>query len=230
MSDLDSWFRELIQPLRTSARGAHPSRAVLYAYLKGQLSDTWRVPTHSLELHDWTLTEVSQHTLTCRDCAQQLALLRRRELERARPWRDLWYRFPSAIRAHVTVYAFALLALFALNIFLVTVPPAPTVWRTCVPSADIAGSEQDPQTLNRNLKLEGLSRPVKLPTSLSGVCLPVPTSRPLWQTWWIGWVSLIWTMLLGLHILWDLLVSATPQRPAPASAALRSVGFVSVFV
>lgn len=214
----DSWFQELIKPLRARLNQVHPSRAILRAYLQGRLPDT-------------TLTEVSQHALTCPECAQQLALMRQRKLEQGAIWREIWDQLPRSIRAHFTVYIFALLALFTLNALLVTMLPAPMASRTCAPPVDITGSQQDPQASDGNLKFEGLNRPVKLPNSLSGVCLPAPASRPLWQTWWINWVFLLWTMLLGLHILWDwLVISSTPQRPAPASATIRSVGFVSVFV
>lgn len=226
MSDHEGWFRELLRPLRTDARGTHPSRAVLHAYVKGRLPDKWRVPTRSLHLRDWTLTEVSQHALTCRDCAQQLALLRRREVERAQSWQDLWYRVPGTIRAHLAVYALALFALFALNTVFVMVLPPPMVPVPCSASGALAEPVRpgDPQAAEINWRLEQLNRPV------SFSCALVPGPRPWWQTWWIGWVFIIWTILLGLHIFWDWLVSSTPQRPAPVSAALRSVGFVSILV
>lgn len=220
-----NWFRKLLVPRRGSVRqGRHPSRAVLQAYMKGQLRDLWRVGVRPLDPENWTLTEVSQHTLTCRDCARQLALLRRQELERSPSWRDLWQGFPSAIRAHLVVYALALLVLFAGNAFFVMVLPPPIVSLPCSAPGALAGPAQpaDPQSAELNWRFEGLNRPV------SFSCAPVPAPRPWWQTWWIGWVFLIWTLLLGLHILWDLLGSATPQRPAPASA--RGIGFVSVFV
>jgi len=227
-----SWFERLLAPLRASSRdNAHPSRAVLHAYLKGRLRDTWRPGMRPLDPHDWTLTEVSQHALACRDCAQQLALMRRRELEHATPWRDLWHRFPGAIRAHLAVYLLALFALLALNAFLVMVLPAPTVLPPCASLGDRAGPEQpfNSQTVDRNLKLEGLNRPVKLPPSLSGVCTPVPAPRPLWQTWWIGWVALLWTMLVGLHILlWD--VGSAPRRTVATSSVARSIGFAPIFL
>ncbi len=220
-----SWFRELLVPLRPSSpKSRHPSHAVLRAYMEGRLHDEWRARMHPFDPQDWTLTEVSQHALVCRDCAQQLALLRRQELEHVTTGRALWQRFPSAIRAHVALYALALLGLFALNVFLVAVLPAPVVSRTCVPSGDIAGPGEpvNSQTADKSAKLEGLNRPVKLPGSLSGTCTPVPAPRPLWQTWWIGWVFLVWTTLLGLHILWDWLISPELQRPVLVSTALRS--------
>lgn len=226
-----SWFWELLTPLRARSRdGVHPSRAVLHAYLKGQLPDTWRVRMHPLGLGDWTLTEVSQHVLTCGECTQQLALLRRRELERVTPWRDLWHGLPSAIRAHFTAYAFALVTLLAMNAFFVMVLPAPIVLLPCTSSGGGAGPVQpaDPQTADVNLKLDGVTRPVKLPPSLSGTCVPVPAPRPLWQTWWIGWVFLFWTMLLGLHILWD--IGPAPRRTAATSSVVRSIGFAPLFV
>jgi hypothetical protein len=230
MSNLDSWFQELLQPLRMRAQGAHPSRAVLHAYVKGQLPDTWRLRAHSLDLDDWTLTEVSQHTLVCRDCAQQLAFLRRRELEHAMLWRDLWHRFPSAIRAHVVAYTVALLALFALNAFLVTMLPRPTILLPCVSPVDAAEPAQpvNPQMSDKHLKLEGLNRPVKLPSSLSGTCAPVPAPRPPWQIWWVGWVFLLWTMLLGLHILWDWLEGTLPAQRHTATTSL--VSFAPIFL
>ncbi len=226
MSDLDNWFWGLLQPLRTSARSAHPSRTILCAYVKGQLPDTWRVPTPSLDLNDWTLTEVSQHVLVCRDCAQQLADLRQRELGHVTVRRDVWHHFPSAIRAHLTAYALALLVLFALNAFFVIELPPPMVLLPCTGPGALKEPAQPaaPESAEINWRFEGLNRPVSLS------CAPVPAPRPWWQTWWIGWVFIVWTILLGLHILWDWLVSTTPQRPTPASAALRSVGFVSVFV
>lgn len=226
-----SWFTQLLVPLRASSRGGvHPSRPVLRAYMKGHLRDLWRVGVRPLDPENWTLTEVSQHVLTCGECAQQLALLRRRELERVTPWRDLWHGFPSAIRAHFTAYAFALVALLAMNAFFVMVLPAPMVLLPCTSSGGGAGPVQpaDPQTADVNLKLDGVTRPVKLPPSLSGTCAPVPAPRPWWQTWWIGWVFLIGTMLLGLHILWKWPVSSALQRPTPASAG--STGVIAVFV
>ncbi len=235
MSDLQNddwhWFRELLVPLRTSVRSAHPSRAVLHAYLKGQLPDEWRVGVHSLDLNGWTLTEASQHVLTCRDCAQQLALMRQRELEHTPPWRDLWDRLPGAIRAHVAAYAIGLVVLFALNAFFVMVLPSPMVSRSCPSGEERARPEQpfNSQTaINRNLRLEGLNRPVKLPDSLSGECLPVPAPRPLWQTWWIGWVFLLWTLLVGLHILWN--ASPEPRPTVATGSVMRSLGLVPIVV
>ncbi len=230
MSHRDSWFLELLQPLRASAQGVHPPRAVLHAYLKGQLPDRWRVRAHSLDRDDWTLTEVSQHALMCGDCAQQLAHMRRHELQ-AMPWRELWQRFPGAIRAHIAVYALALLALLALNALLVTVLPVPVVSRPCgslIDDTPKSGQPIDAQGTGGNVKLDGVNRPVKLSSSLSGGCAPVPAPRPWWQTWWIGWVFLIWTMLLGLHILWDWLTSPTLQAPAPVT--IRSIGFAPLWV
>jgi hypothetical protein len=78
----DKWFRELIKPLPASSDHAHPSRADLRAYLHGRLPDIWRTGAHSPDA--WTLTEVSQHLLICEGCAQQLALMRRQELEQSR--------------------------------------------------------------------------------------------------------------------------------------------------
>ncbi|MFN4218275.1 MAG: hypothetical protein ACK4HB_03225 [Candidatus Bipolaricaulia bacterium] len=219
------WFWQLLAPLRASARnGVHPSREILHAYLNGQVRDLWRVGTRSRDSDHWTLTEISQHALVCRDCAQQLALLRQRELGHVTPWHDLWYRFPSAIRTHFAVYALALLALFALNAFFVMVLPAPMVALPCTSPGDRAGPAQpaNPQTPDINLKLEGLNRPAKLPSSLSGACAPVPAPRPLWQTWWIGWVFPLWTILLGLHMLWEWLAGPVPQHPVTVSTALRS--------
>lgn len=220
-----SWFTKLLVPLRASFRGGvHPSHAVLRAYMKGQLCDLWRVGVRPLDPENWTLTEVSQHTLTCKDCAQQLALLRRQELERSPSWRDLWQGFPGAIRAHLAVYALALLVLFAVNAFFVMVLPPPIVSLPCSAPGAMAGPAQpaDPQSAEINWKREGLARPLS--------CAPVPAPRPWWQTWWIGWVFLMWTMLLGLHILWRWPVSSTLQRPATASVAIWSIGFISVFV
>ncbi len=234
MSDLQKddwhWFRELLVPLRPSSRnGGHPSRAVLHAYMKGQLRDTWRIRPSGPD--DWTLTETSQHALTCRDCAQQLALMRQRELGHTTPWRDLWDRLPGAIRAHMAAYAIGLVVLFALNAFFVMVLPSPMVSRSCPSGEERARPEQpfNAQTaINRNLKLEGLNRPVKLPNSLSGECLPVPAPRPLWQTWWIGWVFLLWTLLVGLHILWN--ASPEPRPTVATSSVMRSLGLVPIVV
>lgn len=220
-----NWFRQLLAPLRASARNdVHPSREILHAYLHGQLRDLWRVGAPSLDSDHWTLTEVSHHALTCRNCAQQLALLRRRELEHATPWRDLWYHFPNAIRTHFAVYALALLALFALNAFFVMVLPAPMVPLPCTSVGERAKPAQpaNPQTTDISLKLEGPKRPLKLPDSLSRPCRPVPAPRPWWQTWWIGWVFSLWTILLGLHMLWEWLAGPVPQRPITVSTALRS--------
>lgn len=228
MSNLDNWFQGLLQPLRTSARGTHPPRAVLYAYVKGQLPDTWRVPTPSLHLEDWMLTEVSQHTLTCRDCAQQLALMRQRQLEHGAVWRELWDQLPRSIRTHFTVYIFALFALFTLNVLLVAVLPAPTVSLPC-PSLNGAGPVQpgDFQMVDKNPKTE-VNKPVKMPSSLSKECAPVPAPRPLWQRWWAGWILLIWTLALGLHVLWEWLISPAPRRTVTASVAIRSIGSAPV--
>lgn len=215
----NGWWQELIRPLQAGPDRLHPSRTVLRDYLQGRLPDIWQVSTHPPGPDHWTLTMVSQHALTCPQCAQQLALLRRRELERTLWQLDLWARIPSVIRAHLALYSIALLVLFGLNAFLVMVLPAPTVWQPCLFAGDRVGLDKpsDP-TESKSFKIEGLNRPIKLPPSLAGECLPAPAPRPLWQTWWIGWIFLVWTMLLGLHILWEWLVSSTPQRPAPASA------------
>lgn len=227
-----NWFREMLVPLRASAReGVHPSRALLHAYIRGRrLRDLWRVGARLLDPDDWTLTEVSQHILTCPACAQQVALLRRRELERATPWRELWEGLPGAIRTHVAVYALALFVLFVLNALVMTLVPAPTVLLPCAYGAEPA-QPVNPHTADRNLKTEGLNKPVKVPPSLSeGQCVPVPAPRPPWQTWWVGWVFLLWTILLGLHALWDWLTGPEPRRTVTASTVLRSVGFAPVFV
>ncbi|MCX8103957.1 MAG: hypothetical protein N3E42_05975 [Candidatus Bipolaricaulota bacterium] len=214
-----SWFDKLLVPLRASS-GVHPAHSVLRAYMRGHLRDLWRV--RPLRPETWTLTEVSQHVLTCSACAEHLALLRRRELEHVRPWQNFWSSVPSTIRTHLAVYTLALLALFILNVFLVMVWPAPTVSLPCVLGAGVVGPyDQEVQTPVRSLKLEGLNRPAKLPDSLSGACKPAPAPRPLWQTWWISWVFFIWTLLLGMHILWDWLANPTPRRTVATSSLIR---------
>jgi hypothetical protein len=90
----DKWFRELIKPLPASSDHAHPSRADLRAYLHGRLPDIWRTGAHSPDA--WTLTEVSQHLLICEGCAQQLALMRRQELEQS-------HASQGALRTHIVM-------------------------------------------------------------------------------------------------------------------------------
>jgi hypothetical protein len=221
-----SWFGELLTPLRPRVMGERPcpSRAILRAYVRGRLRDLWRVGARPLNPNDWTLTEVSQHALTCPACAQQVALMRRRELEHTSLWREFWESLPGAIRAHVAAYALALFALVMVNALVVTLVPAPTVALPCTPagSANPFGSEMP----DRNLKLDGLNKPAKLPPSLSNECAPVPAPRPPWQTWWSMWVLLLWTPLLGLHLLWEGLGGISARRAAPVSLA----GFTPILV
>lgn len=224
-SDDWSWFWDLVKPLRTPPReGMHPSRAVLDAYVRGRLTDAWQVGARSLD-QAWTLTEVSQHTLTCTDCAQQVALMRRLELGRVALWREMWHDLPRMIRAHLGVYVCALFVLFAVNVSLVMLPP-PMAARPCVLSGEIQPAT--PQMSNGSLKLEGVNKPVKPPSSFGGACLPVPAPRPFWQTWWIGWIFLLWTLALGLHIVWDWAGRPSPMPRRTATTAL--VGFAPVFL
>jgi len=194
----DKWFRELIKPLPPSSDHTHPARAVLQAYLSGRLPDIWRTGAHSLDA--WTLTEVSQHLLTCRDCAQQLALMRRRELEQI--------ALPNALRTHVIVYAIALAALLVVNAFLVMMVPTPGVLRPCGVAVDKTGSA-------------GAGEPLEVLDSSLRVCTSVPAPRPPWQTWWVVWVLLVWTPLLGLHLVWEWVgrTILTSRRPAATSLA-----------
>ncbi len=201
----DKWFRELIKPLPASSDHTHPSRAVLQAYLQGRFPDIWRTGAHSPDA--WTLTEVSQHLLTCGDCAQQLALMRRQELEQV--------TLPNALRTHIVVYAIVLAALFVLNAFLVLMLPAPVVLRPCGAGIEKAGSAEPTELLGA------------LPSSLR-VCNPVPAPRPPWQTWWVVWVLLVWTPLLGLHLLWELMGRTIPAQRRPAATSLAS--FVLFFL
>ncbi|MCL6642945.1 MAG: hypothetical protein K6T71_06460 [Candidatus Bipolaricaulota bacterium] len=221
-----SWFRELLTPLQRLGERPCPSRAILSMYVRGQLRDLWRVGAHLLNPDDWTLTEVSQHLLTCPACARQLALMRRRELEHTSVWRELWESLPGALRAHFAAYALALLALVIVNALLVTLVPAPTVALPCVPvgPAHPFGSEMP----DRDLKLDGLNKPAKLPQSLSNECAPVPAPRPPWQTWWSVWILLLWTPLLGLHLVWEWLGGTIPAQRRPAATSLAS--FVSFFL
>jgi hypothetical protein len=201
----DKWFRELIKPLPASSAHAHPSRADLRAYLHGRLPDIWRTGAHSPDA--WTLTEVSQHLLICEGCAQQLALMRRQELEQV--------TLPNALRTHIVMYAIVLAALFVLNAFLVMVLPAPVVLRPCGAGIEKAGSAESTES------------PRALP-SAPKVCNPVPAPRPPWQTWWVVWVLLVWTPLLGLHLLWELMGRTIPASRRPAATSLAS--FISFFL
>ncbi len=201
----DKWFRELIKPLPASSDHTHPSRAVLQAYLHGRLPDIWRTGAHSPNV--WTLTEVSQHLLTCGDCAQQLALMRRQELEQV--------TLPNALRTHLVVYAIVLAALFVLNAFLVLMVPAPGVLRSCGVAADKTGSARAGESL-------------EVPDSSPRVCTSVPAPRPSWQTWWVVWVILVWTPLVGLHLLWEWMGRTIPAPRRPAATSLASL--VSFFL
>jgi hypothetical protein len=200
----DKWFRELIKPLPASSDHAHPSRADLRAYLHGRLPDIWRTGAHSPDA--WTLTEVSQHLLICEGCAQQLALMRRQELEQI--------ALQGALRTHALVYAMALAVLLVLNAFLVVMVPTP-VLRSCGVVVDKTSSA-------------GAGESIEVPDSSMKVCTSVPVPRPPWQTWWVVWVLLVWTPLLGLHLLWELMGRTIPASRRPAATSLAS--FISFFL
>jgi hypothetical protein len=200
----DKWFRELIKPLPASSAHAHPSRADLRAYLHGRLPDIWRTGAHSPDA--WTLTEVSQHLLICEGCAQQLALMRRQELEQI--------ALQGALRTHALVYAMALAVLLVLNAFLVVMVPTP-VLRSCGVVVDKTSSA-------------GAGESIEVPDSSMKVCTSVPVPRPPWQTWWVVWVLLVWTPLLGLHLLWELMGRTIPASRRPAATSLAS--FISFFL
>jgi hypothetical protein len=200
----DKWFRELIKPLPASSDHAHPSRADLRAYLHGRLPDIWRTGAHSPDA--WTLTEVSQHLLICEGCAQQLVLMRRQELEQI--------ALQGALRTHALVYAMALAVLLVLNAFLVVMVPTP-VLRSCGVVVDKISSA-------------GAGESIEVPDSSMKVCTSVPVPRPLWQTWWVVWVLLVWTPLLGLHLLWELMGRTIPASRRPAATSLAS--FISFFL
>jgi hypothetical protein len=200
----DKWFRELIKPLPASSDHAHPSRADLRAYLHGRLPDIWRTGAHSPDA--WTLTEVSQHLLICEGCAQQLALMRRQELEQI--------ALQGALRTHALVYAMALAVLLVLNAFLVVMVPTP-VLRSCGVVVDKISSA-------------GAGESIEVPDSSMKVCTSVPVPRPPWQTWWVVWVLLVWTPLLGLHLLWELMGRTIPASRRPAATSLAS--FISFFL
>jgi hypothetical protein len=200
----DKWFRELIKPLPASSAHAHPSRADLRAYLHGRLPDIWRTGAHSPDA--WTLTEVSQHLLICEGCAQQLALMRRQELEQI--------ALQGALRTHALVYAMALAVLLVLNAFLVVMVPTP-VLRSCGVVVDKISSA-------------GAGESIEVPDSSMKVCTSVPVPRPPWQTWWVVWVLLVWTPLLGLHLLWELMGRTIPASRRPAATSLAS--FISFFL
>jgi hypothetical protein len=200
----DKWFRELIKPLLASSAHAHPSRADLRAYLHGRLPDIWRTGAHSPDA--WTLTEVSQHLLICEGCAQQLALMRRQELEQI--------ALRGALRTHALVYAMALAVLLVLNAFLVVMVPTP-VLRSCGVVVDKISSA-------------GAGESIEVPDSSMKVCTSVPVPRPPWQTWWVVWVLLVWTPLLGLHLLWELMGRTIPASRRPAATSLAS--FISFFL
>jgi hypothetical protein len=200
----DKWFRELIKPLPASSDHAHPSRADLRAYLHGRLPDIWRTGAHSPNA--WTLTEVSQHLLICEGCAQQLALMRRQELEQI--------ALQGALRTHALVYAMALAVLLVLNAFLVVMVPTP-VLRSCGVVVDKISSA-------------GAGESIEVPDSSMKVCTFMPVPRPLWQTWWVVWVLLVWTPLLGLHLLWELMGRTIPASRRPAATSLAS--FISFFL
>ncbi len=221
-----SWFRQLLTPLQRLGERPCPSRAILHTYVRGRLRDLWRVGARPLNPDDWTLTEVSQHALTCPECAQQLALMRRRELEHTSVWRELWESLPGALRAHVAAYALALFALIMVNALLVTLVPAPTVALPCVLSSGEPTQPVGSDIPDKTLKLEGLNKPAKLPQALSNGCAPVPAPRPPWQTWWSVWVWLVWTPLLGLHLVWEWLGGTIPAQRRPATTSLAS--FVSI--
>jgi hypothetical protein len=200
----DKWFRELIKPLPASSDHAHPPRADLRAYLHGRLPDIWRTGAHSPDA--WTLTEVSQHLLICEGCAQQLALMRRQELEQI--------ALQGALRTHALVYAMALAVLLVLNAFLVVMVPTP-VLRSCGVVVDKISSA-------------GAGESIEVPDSSMKVCTSVPAPRPPWQTWWVVWVLLVWTPLLGLHLLWELMGRTIPASRRPAATSLAS--FISFFL
>jgi hypothetical protein len=162
-----SWFRELLTPLQRLGERPCPSRAILDRYVKGRLRDLWRVGARPLNPDDWTLTEVSQHALTCPACAQQLALMRRRESA----WRELWESLPGALRAHCAAYVLVLFALIIANALLVTLVPAPTVALPCVMASGGPAQPGGSEMPDRALKIEGLNKPAKLPpVALQRVC------------------------------------------------------------
>jgi hypothetical protein len=193
----DLWFVELLKPLQNIAPGnLHPSQAILHAYVKGRLPDMWRTGDRSPNPDDWTLTEVSQHALACQACGRQLAQMRRVELERTVVWAESLNRIPGAIRTHVALYAIILSVLFLLNGVLLWIFP-PVVPSPCNPASPQAAAGSH-QTVDQRLKIEGVNKPVGLPSA----CPPAPTPQP-WQTWWAPWIFIFWTPLLGLHVLWS---------------------------
>jgi hypothetical protein len=155
----DKWFRELIKPLPASSDHAHPSRADLRAYLHGRLPDIWRTGAHSPDA--WTLTEVSQHLLICEGCAQQLALMRRQELEQI--------ALQGALRTHALVYAMALAVLLVLNAFLVVMVPTP-VLRSCGVVVDKISSAGAGESIE---VARALPSAPKVCTSCAGAAAPV---------------------------------------------------------
>jgi hypothetical protein len=147
-----------------------------------------------------------QHLLICEGCAQQLALMRRQELEQI--------ALQGALRTHALVYAMALAVLLVLNAFLVVMVPTP-VLRSCGVVVDKISSA-------------GAGESIEVPDSSMKVCTSVPVPRPLWQTWWVVWVLLVWTPLLGLHLLWEWVGRTIPASRRPAATSLAS--FISFFL
>jgi hypothetical protein len=132
--------------------------------------------------------------------------MRRQELEQI--------ALQGALRTHALVYAMALAVLLVLNAFLVVMVPTP-VLRSCGVVVDKISSA-------------GAGESIEVPDSSMKVCTSVPAPRPPWQTWWVVWVLLVWTPLLGLHLLWELMGRTIPASRRPAATSLAS--FISFFL
>lgn len=201
----DAWFVELLKPLRQQPlKNEHPSRSILRAYIQGRLPDLWRT-ARPLPPNTWTLTEVSQHLLSCRACAEHLALMRRAALERVPLWADFVRQIPSAVRTHIALYAIALVVFLGVHGLLMVIP-TPVSSQPCVPAFtdSMRGGVGDFESNT----FKSQDKPWS--------CVTVPQPSP-WPQWWALWLFIFWMPLIGLHLLWSWLTATGPharKRPA----------------
>ncbi|MCS6936432.1 MAG: hypothetical protein NZ610_04280 [Candidatus Bipolaricaulota bacterium] len=195
-SSEDAWFLERLKSLAlpVDQRSAHPTRAILHAYLHNRLPDRW-LSAEELQgdSRPWTLTMVSQHVLGCPSCQRELSQMRRAQLHS--PWeaKVLHLGSPQAAMAHLRVFALLAVVLLLLNGALLMLFPTPggkfipcsTVVKGLYPKGE--------STDKSSLPLIDLDA--------NKLCWSAPSEQP-WQTWWAPLAIALWLPLLVLHLLW----------------------------
>lgn len=193
----DAWFAEMLRPLVSDGRHVHPTRALLYAYLKKRLPDRWlSVEEWQASSDHWTLTSVSQHLLCCRSCQSEISQMRHAQL-RSR-WEETVAHLgsPHAVAMHLRGFALVAALLLLLNGTLLLFFPAPG--ETLTPCGTPAKGMQIKDTSAEKF---GPPRPEE---TSSRLCLHAPAPQ-LWQIWWAPPMLAIWIPVLLLHLGWFLL-------------------------